>query len=66
MYHKLCWSCLKFIIVNKKNMLFSKACLKNFQYLLQAEKKCAKSSHLQCYLERKTEENMNTSSDHRV
>lgn len=47
-------------------MLFSKACLKNFQYLLQVEEKSVKSSHLHCYSERKTEENINTSSDHRL
>jgi len=66
MYHKFCLSCLKFLILNGINMLFSKVCLKNFQYLLQAEEKCAKSSHLHCYSERKTEENENTSSDHPV
>ena len=49
----------------KKHVVF-KGMLKNFQYLLQAEKKCAKSYHLQCYSDRKTEENINTNSEHHV
>lgn len=66
MYHKFCLPRLQFTIVNEKNMLLSKACLKNFQYLPKAEEKCAKSSHLHCYSEIKTEENMNTNYDHPV